>query len=196
MNAIRLVLAAALLLGASPLAHAAPDRAQKARDYFTNTVLVDQDGKDVRFYEDVLKDRVVVIDFIFTRCPSACPLLTQKLLQTRAALAGSADVHFVSISIDPDNDSPAELRAFAKKQGASGPGWTFLTGKKADIQHVVKRLGQWTDAPEDHSTVFIAGNARTNHWIRLRPDSPPKVMAAELQRLAAGGADAPIAAAK
>jgi protein SCO1/2 len=196
MAALRFALAAVLLARVSPIRAEDPGtaRVQKAREYFTNTVLVTQDGKDVRFFEDVLRDRVVVVDFIFTRCTSACPLLTQKLLQARAALAGTVDAHFVSISVDPEHDGPAQLREFARKQGAAGPGWTFLTGRKPDVDLVVKKLGQYVEAPEDHSTVFIAGNARTNHWMRLRPDSPPAVIAAQLRRLAEEGDRAPVAA--
>lgn len=191
----RLAVAAVLMLAAAR-AHATDvaARVQKARDYFTNTVLVTQDGEDVRFFDDVLRDRVVVIDFVFTRCTGACPMLTQKLLLARAALAGSVDVQLVSISVDPEHDRPAELRAFAKRHRAAGPGWTFLTGRKADVDLVVRRLGEYVEAPEDHSTVFIAGNARTNHWMRLRPDAPPAVIAAQLQRLAAEDGGAPVAA--
>lgn len=182
--------AAALLLAARALAaDAAPDRAEKQRTYFTNTVLVSQDGKELRFYEDVLKDRVVVIHFIYTRCPAACPLLTQKLVQARAELGDAFGdrVRFVSISVDPERDGPAELRNFAKKQGATGEGWTLLTGKKADVDLVVKRLGEYAKAPEEHSTAFIAGNLRTNHWMRLRPDAPPAIIAEQVRRLLAEG---------
>jgi protein SCO1/2 len=199
MNAARLVLAAALLLAVPALAaDAAPDRVTKQREYFTDTVLLAQDGKEVRFFEDVLKDQVVVLNFIFTRCRDACPLLTQKLVQAKAELGGALPrgVRFVSISVDPERDGPAQLRAFAEKQGAAVPGWTFLTGKKASIDLVVKKLGQYVEAPEDHSTAFIAGNARTNHWLRMRPDSPPALIAQQLQRLLAEEAPSGSVAAK
>lgn len=186
MTAARLALAAAVLLASPALAaDLAKERQQKQREYFTNTRLVTQDGAEVRFFEDVLEDQVVVIDFVFTRCTGACPLLTQKLVQAKAELGGALGhgVRFVSISIDPEHDGPAQLRAFAEKQGAAVPGWIFLTGRKADVDGIVKRLGQYVEAPEDHSTVFIAGSARTRHWMLLRPDSPPSLIAAQVRRL-------------
>jgi cytochrome oxidase Cu insertion factor (SCO1/SenC/PrrC family) len=181
----RSILAAALLLAAATAAAGAPDREEKQRSWFTNTTLVDQRGEEVRFFEDVVKDHVVVIQFIFTRCGDACPLLTQKLLQTRAALGGDLGerVRFVSISVDPSHDGPAQLRAFAEKQGSAVPGWVYLAGKKEHVDLVVKRLGQYVDAPENHATVFIAGNARTGHWLRIRPDSPAAAIAAQVESL-------------
>lgn len=178
----------ALLLATPALAaDATPDRVEKQRSYFTNTVLLDQDGKEVRFFDDVLKDQVVVLHFIFTRCPSACPLQTQKLVAAKAELGGALPpgARFVSISIDPGFDGPAQLRAFAEKQGAKAAGWTFLTGKKDHVDQVVKKLGQYVEAVEDHSTLFIAGNARTNHWLRLRPDATSSVIADQVRRLLA-----------
>ncbi len=190
--------AAALLLAAPPPARAAgpSERAEKQRRYFTDTVLVDQDGRKVRFFEDVLAGQVVVIDFVFTRCTGACPLLTRKLLQVRSELGEGSGraVRFVSISVDPQHDGPAELRGFARKHGADVPGWTFLTGKKADVDLVVKKLGQYVEAIEDHSTVFIAGNARTGHWTRMRPDASPKVIAERLREMLAEDPGGPVAA--
>jgi cytochrome oxidase Cu insertion factor (SCO1/SenC/PrrC family) len=185
---IRSLTLAAALAAALPAAAAGADRVEKQREWFTNTTLVTQDGKEVRFFDDVLKDQVVVIQFIFTRCEGACPLTTQKLIQTRAALGGALGdgLRFVSISVDPTHDGPAQLRAFARKQGAAVPGWILLAGAKPNVDLVVKRLGQYVEAPEDHATVFIAGNARTNHWVRVRPDAPPAAIAQQLRELAAG----------
>jgi len=198
MTPARLFVAvAALVLAAQALAaDSASDRAEKQREYFTNTVLLAQDGKEVRFFEDVVKDHVVVISFIYTRCPAACPLLTQKLVKVRAELGGAfgGGVRFVSISVDPERDGPAELRAFARKQGAAVPNWTLLTGKKANVDLVVKKLGQYVEAPEDHSTAFIVGNVRTNHWTKMRPDAPAAIIAQQVKRLAEE--DRPAAVAK
>jgi cytochrome oxidase Cu insertion factor (SCO1/SenC/PrrC family) len=182
---VRAAVAAAVLLAAASARPAAPDREEKQRSWFTNTTLVDQRGEEVRFFDDVVKDHVVVIQFIFTRCKDACPLLTQKLVQTRAALGGELGdrVRFVSISVDPRHDGPAELRAFAERQGSAVPGWIYLGGKKEHVDLVVKRLGQYVDAPENHATVFIAGNARTGHWLRIRPDSPAAAVAAQVESL-------------
>jgi protein SCO1/2 len=178
-------LVAAALLAASPARAAVPDREAKERDWFTNTALVTSRGEEVRFFEDVVKDHVVVIQFIFTRCKDACPLTTKKLVQTRAAMGGELGdrVRFVSITVDPGHDGPAELRAFAERQGAAVPGWILLGGQKENVELVVKRLGETVDSPETHATLYIAGNARTNHWLRIRPDLPPHAIAQQVEAL-------------
>lgn len=180
-----LVALAALLAAGASRAEAPVDPEEKARAWFTDTVLLTQDGKEVRFYSDVLADRVVAIDFIFTRCEMACPLLTAKMNRVRAALGPlfGAEVSFVSISVDPGFDTPQELAKFAKKHGAEHPRWTWLTGEKEDVKRVLKRLGEWVDDPDQHSTEFILGNTRTRHWIKVKPDAPPEATVLQLQRL-------------
>src|SRR3954465_4774238 len=165
----------AVLLALPATADPAGERVQKQRAYFTDTELVTQDGARGRFFSDVLRDQVVVIHFIFTHCADSCPLLTQKLVQAKAKLGDALGhgVRFVSISVDPSRDGPSQLRAFAKKQGAQHPGWTFLTGERARLELVLHKLGEISDSPADHMTGFIVGNARTGHWKRLRPDVPP-----------------------
>ena len=184
MTKATFAVAAALLLSL-PATAAPSDRVEKQRRYFGNPALVTQDGREVRLFDDILLDRVVLIDFVFTRCTGACPLLTQKLVEVRRELGAAfgSGVRFVSVSVDPLHDGPAQLRAFAEKHGAAVPGWTFLTGNKAAVDGVVKKLGQYVEAPEDHSTVFIVGNTRTGHWARLRPDAPAAIIAEQLRAL-------------
>ncbi|HET8538637.1 MAG TPA: SCO family protein [Anaeromyxobacter sp.] len=195
MIAARAALAAlaALALVAAVPAHAsdmAPDVEAKAREYFTDTVLVTQAGKPVRFFTDVLRDKVVVIDFIFTRCVGACPILTERMNAVRRQLGDlfPEKVRFVSISIDPEFDTPQELVHFAKKHRAEHPEWLFLTGKKADVKAVVSRLGQWTEDPGEHSTLFIAGNAKARHWTKIRLDAPAEAFAMQVRTLVGGDA--------
>jgi protein SCO1/2 len=181
-----LLAAGPALAGETPAAPAPEDpREAKARAYFSDTVLLDQDGKERRFYSDVLKGNVVCMSFIFTNCGAACPLIMQKLHRVRQALGPrAAEVQFVSISVDPDNDPPEAMRAFARKHGATGPGWTFLTGRRADVATVLKKLGTWVESPDDHTTAFIAGNASTRHWTKVRPDAPAEGAAEILRGLA------------
>ena len=187
VTARQVALAAAVLVAVPAAAKPAAERARKQQAYFTDTELLTQDGNPVRFFTDVLRDQVVVIHFLFTHCAEACPLLTQKLVQARAKLGNALGhgVRFVSISVDPARDGPAELRRFARRQGAEHPGWTFLTGEKARVDLVRRKLGELSNSPADHSTAFIAGNTRTGHWTRLRPDAPPELIAEEVQRLLA-----------
>ena len=138
-----------------------------ARAYFTDTELVTQDGKKVRFYSDVLAGHTVVINVIYTNCKDACPLITQKLLEVKGQIGDlfGKQVHFVTISSDPERDTPAALKAFAKKQKANVPGWTFLTGEKKNVDFILKKLGQFSQHVEEHSTLLIAGNVPEKRWV-------------------------------
>lgn len=160
-----------------------------ARTYFTDTELLDQNGKRVRFYSDVLKDRVVLINVVFTNCKDACPLITRQLVEVRDRMGErfGKDVFFVSLSSDAERDTPAALKAFAAKQQADGPGWIFLTGKKADMDKVLARLGQLGESAEGHSTLLIAGNVPAKRWSKIRPNAPTSAVAERLKMLADGG---------
>ncbi len=168
------------------------EREAKARAYFTDTVLQTQSGRKVQFYSDALKDKVVLINFVFTECRDACPLLMAQLVQVKRELgeAFGRDLRFISISIDPQRDRPEDLAKFARKFDAVHPQWLFLTGEPASIEHVVKKLGSWTPEPQTHSTAFIIGSTRQGRWKKVRPDAPPKIVAEELRHLVAGEIEA------
>ena len=157
----------------------------KAREYFTNLEVIDQDGNRLRFYDDVLKDKVVAINFIFTNCQGACPLMTQNLSMVRDMLGVElgTDIHFVSISIDPVRDTPAAMKEFAETHRADQEGWRFVTGDPENLAHIVKRLGQYTDDVEAHSTLLIAANVRTAHWTKIPPNVPPNGVVERLRLL-------------
>ncbi len=161
-----------------------PD-ATRERDYFTDLPLVNSDGEPMRFYSDVLKGQTVVVNFIYTTCKDACPMATQKLKQMRAMMDADmlGKVRFVSISIDPENDTPKALRKFAEKQDIPMDNWLLLTGLPEDIETIVSRLGQYTNSPEQHSTLVLAGNVDTRHWIKLPPFLAPPAMMAQMERL-------------
>jgi len=155
-----------------------------ARSYFTDTELLNQDGETVRFYSDVLAGRVVLLNVIFTSCEDACPLITRKLTEVRKALGEQAgQVHFISLTSDPANDSPQALKAYARKHGAEDPNWIFLTGPKEQMDVVLGRLGQLSRSAEEHSTLLIAGDVANKRWSKIRPDAPPAAIAQRLQLL-------------
>ena len=172
--------------GTSPRAPPTPTPEEKARAWFTDTSLLTQEGKQVRFYSDVLKDRVVVISFLFTRCTTACPMIAARLNRIREQLGErfGRDVSFISISVDPEHDTPQRLAEFARKHQAAHPGWTFLTGKKEDVNQVIARLGQYVENVEGHSTLLIAGNEKRKHWTKIRPDEPSTAVAERVRQLA------------
>jgi protein SCO1/2 len=157
----------------------------KARDYFSNVELVDQDGQSLKFYDEVLKDKVVVISFIFTNCQSACPLMTRNLTMIRDMLREDERraIQFVSISIDPLRDTPSAMKEFAQKHDADIDGWVWLTGQPDDLNYVTKRLGSYTDDPEAHTTTLLAANVRTAHWTKIPPNVPPNGVVARLRLL-------------
>jgi protein SCO1 len=163
------------------------EREAKAREYFTDTKVKTQSNRELRFYSDALKGKVVLINFVFTQCGDACPLITAKLVQTKKELgeAFGRDVRFVSISIDPQHDRPQDLAKFAAKFDAAHPEWLFVTGEPANLEHIVKKLGAYTADVEDHSTAIIIGSTRQSRWKKVRPDAPSKAIAAELQLLVA-----------
>lgn len=160
-------------------------REAKALAYFGDDVLTDQDGAPHRFYSDLLRGHVVLINVVFTHCPSACPMMTERLKGVRRELGPGFGqrVRFLSISVDPARDTPEALKAFAARHGADEPGWRFLVADEAVLKRLLRRLGQWADNPDDHTTLLIAGNAQAARWTKLRPDAPPEKIAAELQRL-------------
>ncbi len=161
------------------------EREAKQRGYFTDTLLTTQDGRLVRFYTDVLKGRVVLIHFIFTSCTDACPAMVQKMMAARAELGSefAKDMRYVSISIDPQRDTPAELRNFAHRMGVVDPEWVFLTGSQENVDLIVKKLGAYTGEVENHSTVMIAGNVKADRWRKLSPTVSPKGIAQHLRSL-------------
>jgi protein SCO1 len=136
-----------------------------AQRYFTDTVLINQDGESVRFYSDLLKDRTVVINTFFTECVSVCPLLNANMKAVQDWLGDrlNHDVLLLSISVDPARDTPARIKEYSKHFHAK-PGWVFLTGSKENVELVLHKLGQKVESRDDHSTVFIIGNDRTHLW--------------------------------
>jgi len=173
-----------------PAPAVAEDPEESGRRYFSDLEVVDQDGKRLRFFSDVLKGRVVVINFVFTNCQDACPMMTRKLIQTRAMMPETMrdQVWFVSISVDPERDTPAALKEFAARNGVKeGEPWLFLTGTAANMKYIVSRFGQYTAEVEDHSTLMIAGNVRTRHWLKVLPMVPPPGIAQQLRDLVEEG---------
>ena len=153
-------------------------------DYFPNIPLTTQAGEQVRFY-DMIKGRTVAIELIYTSCQFACPLETARLAQVQALLGDrmGTEIFFFSISIDPAHDTPAVMKAFAEKFHA-GPGWTFLTGKPADIELLSRKLGLYTPPdPENkdgHTPALLIGNEATGQWIRGSATDNPKMLATML----------------
>ncbi|MEE8431242.1 MAG: copper chaperone PCu(A)C, partial [Candidatus Desulfatibia sp.] len=142
-----------------------------------------QDGENVRFFDDLIKDKVVAINFIYTRCPDTCPLETAQLVRVQNILGDrlGKDVFFYSISIDPENDTPAVLKEYKQRFKAD---WTFLTGKKSDIIQLRRKLGLYVEEIQDgsnnHNVNMIIGNQATGRWMKRSPFENPHVLAETL----------------
>ena len=150
--------------------------------YFPNVPLVTQDGTVVHFYDDLLKGKKVAINLIYTSCTRECPLETARLVQVQRLLGDRVgkDLFFYSISLDPERDTPAVLKAYAEKFHV-GPGWLFLTGKKDDITLVAKKLGlsSRTDVPsqDGHGATLMIGDEPGGQWMRNSSVDDPRFLA-------------------
>ena len=126
------VAAASLVLAA--VAATAGTHAALANTYLPNVVVRTQDGARVRFYEDLIKDKVVLINFMFTSCTNQCPRTTANLVKVAEQLGDrlGRDVRMISVTLDPATDTPAVLRNYSHRYGTK-PGWYFVTGRQKDI---------------------------------------------------------------
>jgi protein SCO1 len=160
---IALLAAAIVSVPSQPEAQSRP----WADGYFPNLPVVTQDGKTFRFYDDLIKGKSVVISFIFTACRDFCPITTARLAQVEEKLGDAVgrDVFFISITVDPENDTPEKLKAYAEAFHA-GPGWFFLTGKPADIRAINGKLGEKMRRLSEHRNEIVLGNDATGRWGR------------------------------
>lgn len=166
----------ALIDAAGPAAKA--DASGAARAYMQNPLLVTQDGRPVHFFDDLLNGKIVLINFILTTCKDTCPMVTANLAQVQTLLGDKVgrSINMISLSVDPQHDHPAELKAFAENFGVK-PGWTFLTGAPGEIDPLLRRLAGYTTDPLDHSTALIIGNVETGVWTKAFGMADPAAIA-------------------
>jgi cytochrome oxidase Cu insertion factor (SCO1/SenC/PrrC family) len=158
--------------------------ASKAASYFPNTALLTQDGKEVRFYEDLLKGKIVLINFVFTTCKGTCSPMTANLAKVQSYLGEHVgrEVAMISVSVDPETDTPAALKRYADSFKAQ-PGWYFLTGTKENVSEVLRKLGGFVEDKNEHSLALIIGNEATGDWMKLHSMANPKEISASVMRL-------------
>ncbi len=152
----------------------APAAESPSARYFPDVPLVDQNGKSHRFYTDLVRGRIVVINTIFTDCNAACPITVERFAKLQARLGDRVgrDVFLYSITVDPATDTPEKLRGYAERAGAK-PGWQFLTGEKSNVEAVLRKLGQYVESRDVHSNIVIIGNEPTGLWKKAFGLAPP-----------------------
>jgi protein SCO1/2 len=145
--------------------------------------VLDQEGMPLHFYSDLVKGKVVAVNFLFTNCTTICPPLGATFAKLRKLLGERAgrDVHLISVSVDPVNDTPARLKAWASKFGL-GPGWSLVTGKPDEITRLLRALGAYTADPNDHPPLVLIGTR--DRWTRAYGLAPPPKLAALIDEVA------------
>lgn len=154
----------------------APSPAQGAETPYRRSVeqysmpdvtLINQDGKKVRFKSLLESDKPVVVDFIYGTCTTICPVLSAGYanLQNRLG-AESASVRLISISIDPENDTPKVMKEYLKRYRAK-PGWEFLSGSRKDIDRVMIAFNSYFRNKMDHKPLTFIRVPSTGSWVRL-----------------------------
>ncbi len=179
MHRIAIIAAALLLAFSAPQVRAAVWGA----DYFPNVELTTHDGETVRFFDDLIEDKVVLVNFIYTECVDVCPMETAQLVQVQRILGDrlGKDVFFYSISIDPEQDTPEVLDEYRDRFRAD---WTFLTGDEEDITLLRRKLGLYVEEIQDgsnnHNVNMIIGNQATGRWMKRSPFENPYVLADQI----------------
>lgn len=125
--------------------------------YFPNYELTTHEGKKVRFYDDLIKDKIVVINFMYADCEGKCPIITANLVKVQEMLGERVgrEIFMYSITLNPEKDDAKALKHYATMHGVK-PGWLFLTGKPAEIEDLRRKLGFSDGNPE-------LDKVRTNH---------------------------------
>jgi len=150
--------------------HAADD---STHPYFPDVLLTDQAGERHRFYSDLMKDRVVIINSFFATCQGVCPVLSRNLMAVQEWLGDrlGEEAYILSLTVDPEVDTPPKLAEYAARFEAE-PGWFFLTGPKANVERAAYKLGHSVEQKEAHSNIIIVGNERTGLWKKVMGMAP------------------------
>lgn len=162
-SVLALVLSTASAMAAEPPGSVAAPR-------LPDVTVVTESGARVPF-QKLIDGRTVAINFIFTSCPGVCPLMGASFAKVRSQL-GKRDVQLISVSIDPDTDTPARLSEWRKRFGATG-GWTLVTGAKSDIDQLLQAFGVFSATPGSHSPAAFVADTRRGIWRKVDGLAPP-----------------------
>lgn len=169
----------------SPKKQTSATTTKPAEQYFTDIELVNQTGQTQRFYQDLLKDKVVIIHSFFTSCKSACPVSMRLMADIYARFGHQMgkELHIISISLDPNTDTPFKLQAYAEELKI-GKGWQLISGNKENVDFALKKLGHYVADIEAHKNTIIIGNETTGLWkkafLLAKPEAMDEVIKAVL----------------
>lgn len=165
---------------ASPVAgQPQPVKANTVNVKIHDLELLDQDGKKGKFKSDFIGDRLAAITFTYTTCTTICPVLDAIFIQLQDILGKrlGKDISLITMSIDPVTDIPPRMKQYAKRLSAK-PGWLFLTGKKANVDTVLKGLDVYSPDIFNHPPTVFIGDGRRGTWKRIYGfPSPEQIMA-------------------
>ncbi len=158
--------------------------------YFPNTVVHTHTGKKLRFYDDVVRGKVVVFNMMYSVCTGICPGNTANLLQVQNVLGSrlGKDVHMYSMTLQPEFDTPQALQDYVKRYSIK-PGWTFLTGQPKEMELIRRKLGFFNDDPRidsdlnNHTGMVRVGSESLDRWFMVPALSSPKLMAKAILEL-------------
>jgi protein SCO1/2 len=169
MRYLRLMAAvAAVAVAATAIWNSTDGNAQNrpwGADYVPNLTVTTQHGKPVKFYDDLVKGKIVIMSFIYTSCTDICPLTTARMAQLEEKLGDMVgrEVFILSMTVDPERDTPERLKEYAERFQA-GPGWSFVTGKPEDIRAINYKFGERSKLLNEHRNEIVLGNDATGEW--------------------------------
>lgn len=190
-SAVLLALAAFLIT----TRHSHAESSKWGKDYLPNVDVVDHRGKQIKFFDDLIAGKIVIISFIYTSCRSVCPLAISRLRDARDLLGddGRKKISFISISIDPIPDTPEKLAQHAAAFDIDS-GWTFVTGLPANIDLIRYRLGERSGAAiAQHKNEVLMFNEETGSWARDSAFSDIGVLAMNIRAMHPPWRDVPAA---
>lgn len=167
---------------------AASSAADRIRQLLPNPQLITHENKRVRFYDDLVRGRTVLINLMYTQCKASCPMTSANLAKVQKLLKqqGSRNVLVLSLSVDPAHDTPSALADYAEFVGA-GPDWLFATGRKSDIDEIRKALGMYDRDNENdgtsHVNIVTIGNEPMGQWCAIPALSTPNDIAHTVHRV-------------
>ena len=139
--------------------------------------VLDQNGSKLHFYSDLVKDRVVAIQFVFTTCRTICPALAATFKHLQDLTAGSPSIRLISISVDPEQDRPEVLHKFAAEWNVK-PGWSLITGDRAAMDKLRKTFGDTSTDKAAHSPMVWIGSGPRARAVRATRPKPVSTSAA------------------